>query len=100
MEVAETTVVVVEDELSAACSSLVVLLTEAASVMPAPVPAVRLKEMLTIATPPAGNVAIVKVIAPVLAPTSGNEAVKAGPDSCASERKVTPSGTALTSTTF
>src|SRR5437763_15746725 len=57
----ESTVVEVEAVLSAWCNSLVLLVTEAASVTPEPLAAVMLKARLKIAVAPAGSEAIVQL---------------------------------------
>ena len=100
-EVAPTTVVDVEAELSDACSSLVALETLALLVMIAPVAAspATVKASVKIAVEFAGRVAMVQVIVP-LPPELGVVHVNGEPESCASERKVVPPGVALVTSTF
>jgi hypothetical protein len=97
--VALTTVVVVDAELSAACSSFVLLEILAELVMLVPFGAFpsTANENVRIAVSLAGRVAMVQFMMPF---ASGLPQVKGSPESCVSETNVVPPGTEVVSITF
>ena len=97
----DTTRVEAEPELSGWRSSFVSLVTVTVLVIfvPSGVPAFMLKANEKIAVSLAGRLAMTQLIAPV-PPGDGVVQVNEGPDSCVSETKVVPPGTAPVITTF